>query len=72
MDIATETDGQVFSVVDNDALRAVFRQIDQMKRVEILQKEPQVIDYLHPFLWAAVAILALQTLALFGLRFNPW
>ena len=70
--IAEETGGQVFSVVDNDALRAVFRQIDEMKRVEILQKEPQVIDYFHPFLWAAAAILALQTLALFGLRFNPW
>jgi Ca-activated chloride channel family protein len=72
VNIATETGGQVFSVMDNDALRAVFRQIDQMKRVEILQKEPQVIDYFRPFLWAAAAVLTLQTLALFGLRFSPW
>ena len=70
--IAAETGGQVFSAVDNDPLRAVFRQIDEMRCVEILQKEPQVIDCFYPLLWAAVAILTLQTLVLFGLRFNPW
>jgi hypothetical protein len=43
-----------------------------MKKVEILQKEPQVVDYFHPFLWPAAVVLALQTLVLFGLRFNPW
>jgi hypothetical protein len=53
-------------------LHAVFQQINEMKRVEILQKEPQVIDYFHPFLWPAAILLTLQTLALFGLRFNPW
>jgi Ca-activated chloride channel family protein len=70
--IATATGGKVFTVVDNDALRAVFQQINEMKKVEILQKEPQVIDYFYPFLWPAAIVLGLQTLVLFGLRFNPW
>jgi Ca-activated chloride channel family protein len=70
--IATATGGQVFTTVDTQALQAVFRQISEMKKVEILQKDPQVIDYFHPFFWPAVAVLVLQTLVLFGLRFNPW
>jgi Ca-activated chloride channel family protein len=70
--IAHGTGGEVFTAVDNNALTQVFRQIDQMKRVQILQKEPQVIDLFRPFFIPAAIILLLQTIVLFGLRFNPW
>ena len=70
--LTSETGGQVFNAVDSVALQSVFRQIDQMKRVEILQKDPQVIDLFRPFFWPAAVVMTLQMLCLFGLRFNPW
>jgi Ca-activated chloride channel family protein len=70
--ITRETGGDVFSAVDSAALQSVFRQIDQMKRVQILQKEPQVIDLFRPFFWPTAVLLTLQVLALFALRFTPW
>jgi Ca-activated chloride channel family protein len=70
--ITKNTGGELFTAVDNSALASVFRQIDEMKRVEILQKEPQVIDLFRPLFWPACIILVLQTLVLFFLRFNPW
>ncbi len=70
--ITEGTGGQMFTAIDNKALQAVFSQIDQMNRVQILQKEPQVIDLFHPLYWPTAIVLALQLLSLFVLRFNPW
>ncbi len=50
----------------------VFDRIDQMKKVEIRETKPEVIDYFDPFLLPAMILLAAQVLVLFGLRFAPW
>lgn len=43
-----------------------------MKKVVVLEKQPQVADYYDPFFVPAIALLALSVLTLFGLRFTPW
>lgn len=70
--IARATGGEAFQAVTGEALQAVFKRIDEMNKVVVLQKQPQVIDHYEPFLLPAAGLLAAALLALFGLRFNPW
>lgn len=70
--ITHATGGEVFNAVTPAALAAVFKSIDEMKKVVVLEKRPQVIDFYDPFLWPALGLLAASVLALFGLRFTPW
>jgi len=70
--IARETGGEVFRALTPQALQIVFARIDEMKKVEVRAVKPEVIDFLDPFLPPALAVLAAQLLALFGLRFTPW
>ena len=70
--IARATGGEVFNAVTPEALRAVFQRIDEMKKVVVLEKKPQVADAYEPFFLPAIGLLVLSVLALFGLRFNPW
>jgi Ca-activated chloride channel family protein len=70
--IARETGGQIFKALTPEALRVVFDRIDAMKKVEIRATEPEVIDFLDPFLVPALIVLGVQILVLFGLRFTPW
>jgi hypothetical protein len=50
----------------------VFQRIDEMKKVVVLEKKPQVADHYEPFFLPAMVVLVLSVLALFGLRFTPW
>jgi len=70
--IARETGGEVFRALTPQALEIVFDRIDEMKKVEVRATKPEVIDLLEPFLVPALVVLAVQLLALFGLRFTPW
>jgi Ca-activated chloride channel family protein len=70
--IARETGGRIFKALTPQTLRIVFDRIDAMKKVEIRSTEPEVIDYLDPFLAPALVVLAIQILSMFGLRFTPW
>lgn len=70
--IARATGGDVFNAATPEALHAVFKSIDEMKKVVVLQKQPQASDYYDPFFLPAAVLLALGVLALFGLRFTPW
>jgi Ca-activated chloride channel homolog len=70
--IARGTGGEVFNAVTPEALQAVFQRIDEMKKVVVLEKKPQVADHYDPFLPPAIGLAALSILALFGLRFTPW
>ena len=69
---AAATGGEVFNAVNAEALHAVFKRIDEMKKVVVLEKKPQVSDYYDPFFIPAIALLVLSVLTLFGLRFTPW
>lgn len=70
--IARATGGEAFNAVTPEALQAVFRQIDAMKKVVVLQKQPKAADAYDPFFLPALALLVCAVLALFGLRYNPW
>jgi hypothetical protein len=70
--IANETGGQAFKALTPQTLQVVFDRIDQMKKVEILETKPEVIDFFEPFLPPALILLGIQVLVLFGLRFTPW
>ncbi|NBV21225.1 MAG: VWA domain-containing protein [Proteobacteria bacterium] len=70
--ITRATGGEVFNAVNAEALHAVFKRIDEMKKVVVLEKKPQVSDYYDPFFIPAIALLVLSVLTLFGLRFTPW
>ncbi len=43
-----------------------------MKKVVVLQKQPDVVDFYDPFFGPALGILTAAVFALFGLRFTPW
>ena len=70
--IARATGGDVFNAVTPEALSKVFQKIDEMKKVVVLEKQPQVVDYFDPFLKPALALLLATVLVSFGLRFTPW
>jgi Ca-activated chloride channel homolog len=72
VNISRSTGGEVFNAVTPAALASVFQSIDEMKKVVVLEKRPQVIDYYDPFLVPALGVLGVSVLALFGLRFTPW
>ncbi len=70
--IVHATGGEVFNAATPEALQMVFQRIDEMKKVVILEKKPQVADHYDPFFPPAIAFLILSVGALFGLRFTPW
>ena len=62
----------LYEEVTPEALASVFKSIDEMKKVVVLEKRPQVIDFYDPFFVPALSVLGISVLALFGLRFTPW
>jgi Ca-activated chloride channel family protein len=70
--IVRATGGEVYNAATPEALAAVFQHIDEMKKVVVLEKKPQVADHYDPFFPPAIGALVLSVLALFGLRFTPW
>ncbi|MGY8644232.1 MAG: vWA domain-containing protein [Verrucomicrobiales bacterium] len=70
--ITRASGGEVFNAITPEALDLVFRKIDEMKKVVILEKRPRVVDYYEPLFLPAIIALGLSMLALFGLRFTPW
>lgn len=70
--IARATGGEAFNAVTPAALDAVFKRIDDMKKVVVLEKRPRTADYFDPLFLPALGLLAAAVFALFGLRFTPW
>jgi Ca-activated chloride channel family protein len=70
--IARATGGEAFNAVTPEALNSVFKRIDEMKKVVVLEKKPRTADYFDPLFLPALGLLAAAVFALFGLRFTPW
>lgn len=70
--IAQGSGGAAWPAVTPEALNEVFKKIDEMKKVVVLEKKPRSADYYDPFFIPAMAALGLAILALFGIRYNPW
>ena len=54
------------------ALRGVFKRIDSLQRAKLVAAQTTWLDFFPPFAIAGLALLALQQLAAFGMRFTPW
>ena len=72
VNICRLTGGEAFRADDPGALPAVFRKIDDMKQAKVAPTMVEPIDYYEPFALAGLALLAVGTLGLFGLRYTPW
>lgn len=72
VNICRLTGGEAFRADDPDALPAVFKKIDAMKQARVTPTFVETVDYFEPFALAGAVLLALGTVALYGLRYTPW
>jgi Ca-activated chloride channel family protein len=70
--IASLTGGQAFAAGDPAALREVFQHIDRMQPARLRPGTPEHVEFAWPFALAGLALLGLQVLCSFGLRYTPW
>jgi Ca-activated chloride channel family protein len=70
--ITHNSGGEAFLAGDPEALKAVFRRIDQMKQAPMEKKIADTLDDFQPFCVVGLALLALASLAAFGVRYTPW
>ena len=71
-DIASRTGGEAFVAGDPTSLQAVFAKIDAMQPAKFKPETPIPSDNFKPFAAAALSMIFLQILCLFGIRFTPW
>ena len=70
--IATSTGGAAFPAGDEASLKFVFERIDSMKKAKLKRVNPDPVDDYFPYLVAALSLLGVHLLCLFGIRYNPW
>jgi Ca-activated chloride channel family protein len=66
------TGGEAFEAGDPDALRVVFRRIDQMKQAPLEKKIADTLDDFRPYCAVGLALLGLASLTAFAFRYTPW
>ena len=70
--ITTITGGEAFNPGDRNALRAVFRKIDQMQQTKLKPSYAVRQDCFWPFAIIGMCLIAVRMLTSFGLRYTPW
>lgn len=70
--ITSMTDGAAFQAEDPGVLEAVFKRIDEMKQTKLEKSIAESLDDFEPWCLAGLALLAIHSLAAFGLRYTPW
>ncbi len=70
--ITSITGGEIFSAGDPQALKTIFKRIDEMQQAPIKRLTPDPVDFFQPFTITALSLGALWLLTLFGFRYNPW
>lgn len=70
--ITSLTGGEVFSPNDPEALKSVFRRIDEMKKTELEKSTAEKMDYFFPYCVVGMSLLGTSLWALFGVRYTPW
>jgi Ca-activated chloride channel family protein len=62
--VAKETGGAYFRATDTEALASIYKQIDQMEKVEVKVKEYTEYFEIYPwFVFPALGLIALELLA---------
>lgn len=72
VNLAYLTDGEVFQPGDTEALAAVFKRIDAMQKTKIEKVASEKRDSFLPPAIAALSLLGMCLLGLFGMRYTPW
>ena len=72
IEIANKTGGQAFAARDKSALKHIFEHIDRMKPAQFLPSGTVPMDNYKPFAIAALALLSLRMVWMFGVRHTPW
>jgi Ca-activated chloride channel homolog len=70
--ITHTTGGEAFEAGDPEALKTMFRRIDQMKQAPMEKKIGDTLDDFRPYCLLGLALLGLTTMAAFGGRYTPW
>ncbi len=70
--IAGMTGGETFKPEDEEGLRHIFARIDGMQKARMTKSQAEAADHFGPWALAALSVLGLGLLALFGLRTTPW
>ncbi len=66
------TGGEVFNPGEPEALKAVFRRIDQMQTTKLEKSIAETQDFFVPFCVAGLAVLSMMLISWFGIRYTPW
>jgi Ca-activated chloride channel homolog len=66
------TGGECFAPGDPEALKTVFRKIDQMQKAKLEKSIAEVQDWFFPFCVAGLLLGGLMLLCWFGIRGTPW
>jgi Ca-activated chloride channel family protein len=64
--------GEAFLAGDPEALRSIFRRIDQMKQTRLEKTVGETLDDFFPWCLAGLVVLGLGVVSLFGVRYTPW
>ena len=72
VNLAVTTGGDVFNPGDTEALKEVFRAIDQMTKAKLEQGTAEMVDWFFPFCIAGLSALGAYVLFLLGVRYTPW
>jgi Ca-activated chloride channel family protein len=70
--ITSSTGGEAFEAGDPEALKAVFKRIDQMKLAPMEKKLADSMDWFTPFCIAGLVLAGLAALFALGVRYTPW
>lgn len=70
--ITSLTEGEVFEPGDPEALEAVFRRIDGMRKAEMERTIAEQLDHFRPYAAVGMIALILLTVCSYGLRYTPW
>lgn len=70
--IAGLTGGEAFKPEDEEGLKRIFARIDSMQKARMEKTQAEAADDFRPWTLAALSVLGLGLLALFGLRTTPW
>ncbi|MGL4551428.1 MAG: vWA domain-containing protein [Gemmataceae bacterium] len=70
--ITETTGGEAFEAGDPDALKTMFKRIDQMKRAPVEKKLTDTLDDFWPWCVAGLAVAGVLVLAALGVRYTPW
>lgn len=70
--IAAITGGEAFKPEDTDGLKRVFASIDDMQKARLEKSQAEAVDDCAPWCFAALGMLGLGIVGLFGLRYTPW